>query len=191
MKHCYVNGHTYLDIKDNTLGDIDTLCPLHNGTQFRISKCALGALEQLPLELLYMTLSTAIYYPWIVNSILQYRKIFTHAPGLIRGCLSVGTGSSYSCRELYETLCTAEYVSCGDFGGYLYTIACRRVCCLCFTEGKDYVPPLREDAMRKFALGSNGLKALPFMKCAPGQYSPRSIKCRARYVDPSDKSSMP
>lgn len=126
---------------------------------------------------------------WIVNSILQYRKIFTHAPGLIRGCLSVGTGSSYSCRELYETLCTAECESCGDFGGYTYTIACRRVCCLCFTEGKDYVPPLREDAMRKFALSSNGLKALPSMKCAPGRYSPRNIKCRARYVDPSDKSS--
>ncbi|KAE8139513.1 hypothetical protein BDV38DRAFT_280868 [Aspergillus pseudotamarii] len=36
--------------------------------------------------------------------------------------------------------------------------------------------------MRKFALGSNDLKALPSMRSVPGRYSPRGTKCRALHV---------
>ncbi|KAE8415626.1 hypothetical protein BDV36DRAFT_285201 [Aspergillus pseudocaelatus] len=134
--------YTFVDIKDNTLGDIETLCPLDNGVHFRILKYTLGA--------------------WTVDSIPHYRKIITHAPDLIRGYLSVSTGSSYSCRESYETLCTAECESCGDFGGYSTSL-----CAAVFV---------------KFALVSNDLKALPSMKRVPGRYSPRGIKCHARCV---------
>ena len=64
------------------------------------------------------------------------------------------------CLKLYEELSTAECDSCGDYGGYLYLVTCRRVCFLCLTENPDYLPILRADAIRKFGLGPDGLKGL-------------------------------
>ncbi|KAL4925795.1 uncharacterized protein BDV17DRAFT_166790 [Aspergillus undulatus] len=54
-----------------------------------------------------------------VDVMPQYQKIARVA---IQGALSINTGSSFSCQELYNELHRAECRSCGDFGGYLYLI---------------------------------------------------------------------
>ncbi|KAH2761567.1 hypothetical protein KXW10_000389 [Aspergillus fumigatus] len=182
----------YPGLRDHTLDEIRNLCCLDNGRHRPIPKYALGALEQLPLEIINLVLTQLDIRSLtdfrrvnqralqVVDSIPQYKAIIKHAPASLRGIISIGTGRWISCQDLYEKLCTAECDSCGDFGGYLYLITCRRVCFLCFTEKPDYLPLLRADAIRKFGLRHEHLTRLPAMKSVPGCYSPREIKVRTR-----------
>lgn len=183
----------YSDQRDRTLDDIGNLCPLDNGRHHHPApRYTLGALEQLPLELLNMVLvhvdiESLTGFRRVnqramqaVDSIPQYKAITTHTPASLRGILSIGTGRWISCRDLHKKLCTAKCDSCGDFGGYLYLITCRRVCFLCFTENTDYLPLRQADAIRKFGLRHEHLASLPSMKTVPGYYSPRQIKLRNR-----------
>lgn len=177
---------------DRKLDDIESLCPLDNGRDGRVPCHGLGQLEILPLEILQMVLLPLDIQSitqfrrinrqarLVVDQIPQYKQIIAHAPASIRGCLSIGTGSSFSCQDLYDTLRTADCDSCGDFGGYLYLITCRRVCFLCFTGKTDYLPLRRSDVVRKFGLRSEHLAKLPSLKSVPGRYSPFEIKCRRR-----------
>lgn len=184
--------YIFLDIKDNTLDDIDNSHHLDHPLDFSSLQYGLGPLERLPLEIIHLALiwldlqSLADFRRvnkaarLITNSIPQYRRILAHAPAVVRGCLNIETARFVSCLDLYEALSTAECNSCGDFGGYLYLVTCRRVCFLCFAEKPDYLPVLRDDALRKFGLRSEHLASLPYMKSFPGRYSPRGIKCRQR-----------
>jgi hypothetical protein len=182
----------YIDLRDHTLDGIESLCPLDNGQQHDTPRSTLGALDKLPLELLNIVLvqlgigsltdfrRVNRQARRVIDSIPQYREIIQHAPATIRGILSIETGDWISCQNLYAKLCTAECDGCGDFGGYLYLITCRRVCFLCFTEKTAYLPLLRTDAMRKFGLRREHVANLPRMKSIPGRYSPREIKCSTR-----------
>ncbi|PGG98979.1 hypothetical protein AJ80_09434 [Polytolypa hystricis UAMH7299] len=184
--------YIFLESRDHTLDDNETLCPLDNGQQPRSPSSRLGALERLPLEIMSMILiqleirsltdfrRVSQRAKQAVDSIPQYKKIILHAPASIRGTLSIGTGNLFSCQKLYETLCTGECESCGDFGGYLYLITCRRVCFLCFTEKPEYLPLLQTDATQKFRLRHGDTANLPSMRSVPSRYSPRKIKCRTR-----------
>lgn len=184
--------YVFLNINDNTLDDIDRSYHSANHFDFRSPQHGLGALDRLPLEIIHLALIRLDIQSLndfrrvnkrarlITDSIPQYRRILAHAPASIRGSLNIGTAQFFSCLDLYEKLSTAECDSCGDFGGYLYLVTCRRVCFLCFTEKTDYLPVLRKDAIRKFGLRSEHLASLPCMKSFPGCYSPREIKCRHR-----------
>lgn len=185
---------TYIfpDIKDNTLDDIDNSYHLDNQFKFRTPRYGLGALDRLPLEIIHLALIRLDVQSLtdfrrvnkrarlITDSIPQYKRILAHAPTSIRGSLNIQSARFFSCLDLYEKLSTAECDSCGDFGGYLYLVTCRRVCFLCFTEKTDYLPVPQKDAIRKFGLSSKHLASLPRMKSFPGRYSPRGIKCRQR-----------
>lgn len=184
--------YIFLDIKDNTLDDIDNSHHSAKQLSFRSPRYGLGALDRLPLEIIHLALIQLDMQSLtdfrrvnkrarlITDSIPQYKRILVHAPAAIRGSLNIKTARFFSCLDLYEKLSTAECDSCGDFGGYLYLVTCRRVCFLCFTEKTDYLPVLRKDAIRKFGLRSEHLASLPCMKSFPGFYSPREIKCRQR-----------
>ena len=184
--------YTFLGIIDHTLDDIEGLCRLDNGHDRRVPCYGLGPLEIVPLEILQMILLRLDIQSMthfrrvnrrarlVVDQIPQYKQIVVHAPASIRGCLTIRTGFSFSCQDLYNKLRTADCDSCGDFGGYLYLATCRRVCFLCFTEKTDYLPLLRSDVIRKFGLRSEHLAKVPSFKSIPGLYSPRGIKCRRR-----------
>ncbi|KAJ5257009.1 hypothetical protein N7478_013113 [Penicillium angulare] len=184
--------YIFLDINDNTLDDIDN--SYHSASQFdfRSPRYGLGALDRLPLEIINLALiqldmQTLTDFRHVnrtarlvIDSIPQYKRILAHVPAAIRGSLNIETARFFSCLDLYEKLSTAECDSCGDFGGYLYLVTCRRVCFLCLTKKSDYLPVLRKDAIRKFGLRSEHLASLPCMKSFPGCYSPRKIKCLQR-----------
>ena len=186
--------YIFLDIKDNTLDDIDKTSHVDLGLDFasKRPRYGLGALEKLPLELVHLVLvrldvrSLTVFRRvnksarLVTNLIPQFRRILVHAPALIRGSLNIGSARFFSCQDLYETLSTAECDSCGDFGGYLYLVTCRRVCFLCLTERADYLPLPRKDVTRKFGLYSKYIARLPHMKSFPGRFSPRAIKRRRR-----------
>jgi len=118
----------------------------------------------------------------VTDSDPYYNVIRTHIPASIRGSLNIGTARFISCKDLYKTLSTAECDSCGDFGGYLYLITCRRVCFLCFTEKVDFLPLTRKDTIRKFGLDSEHLAKLPHLRSFPFFYTPKRNKCRRREV---------
>lgn len=188
-------SYVFLKNTDNTLDVIDNCCSrasrLHFDGPYDYD---LGALDVLPLEIVHMTLiqldiQSLIDFRrvnkrarLITDSMPQFKQILTHVPASIRGSLNIETARFFSCQDLYEKLSTAECESCGDFGGYLYLVTCRRVCYLCFTEKPDYLPLLRKDVTRKFGLRLEHLAALPRMKSFPGCYSPRELKRSTRTI---------
>jgi len=152
----------------------------------------LGSLGILPLELLQRILSQldlrtltdirrvnhlALQF---VASIPQYKAINTHASDALRGILSIETGRWITCETLYAILCKPECEQCGDFGGYLYILTCKRVCFLCFTSEQTYLPLRYIHAIQKFGLNHQILDTLPQMRSIPGIYSPNQKKCRHR-----------
>ncbi|OJZ80473.1 hypothetical protein ASPFODRAFT_106921, partial [Aspergillus luchuensis CBS 106.47] len=191
------SAYTFLDIKDHTLDGIDKVSQgLDNAPELDLNSrppCyGLGTLEKLPLEVIHLALilldmqsltdfrRVSRRARQVADSVPQFRHILNHVPASIRASLIIETTRYFSCQELYQTLCTAECESCGDFGGYLYLLTCRRVCFLCFTEKADYLLLSRKDVVRKFGLGSAHIALLPRMRSVPGCYSPREIKCQRR-----------
>ncbi|RAH80497.1 hypothetical protein BO86DRAFT_272769, partial [Aspergillus japonicus CBS 114.51] len=186
--------YVFLNLADNTLDDVDVSLRLDKQLRLdpRSARYGLGALEKLPLEILHLILLALDIQSMtefrrvnkkarlVTGSIPQDRRILAHAPAAIHGSLHLETARNFSCQALSETLSTAECDGCGDFGGYLYLITCRRVCFLSLGEKTDYLPLSRKDVIRKFGLDPIHLARLPRLKSFPGRYSPRGIKCRRR-----------
>ena len=116
---------------------------------------------------------------WLVESLPQNKAIRKHAYNALRGIIYIEASRWITCEMLYEKLCTAECEECGDFGGYLYILTCKRVCILCLSEDKQYLPLRYRHAIRKFGLNRPILGTLPSMKSIPGTYSPNQKKVRA------------
>jgi hypothetical protein len=154
-------------------------------------KASLGALDTLPLELLceilpQLDLRTLTDFRHInrramllVESLPQYKAIRKHAYNALRGIIYIEAGRWTTCEMLYKKLCTAECEECGDFGGYLYILTCKRVCFLCLSEDEQYLPLRYRHAIRKLGLKHSILRTLPSMKCIRGTYSPNEKKVRA------------
>ena len=188
--------HTYdrPNLIDHTLdyNDLARCCRLDNGRHSISPQFGLGSLDCLPPELLSITLAQIDLRSLtdfrrvnqrameLVDSLPQHRALVTHAPALLRGILSNGTGRWISCQDLFDTFCTAVCEVCGDFGGYVYIITCKRVCFLCLSDESSYLPLLRRDVSCKFGLNSSVISELPTMKSLPGRYSPNERICRTR-----------
>jgi hypothetical protein len=154
-------------------------------------RTSVGVLDALPLELLQEILSQIDLQTLtdfqrvnrgaakLVNSLPQLKAINTHAPNALRGILSIKTGRWITCATLYEKLCTPGCEECGDFAGYLYLLTCKRVCFLCFSENRLYMPLSRRRASSKFGLDSQVIKTLPRMRAVCGTYSPNEKKVGA------------
>src|SRR6266699_2232047 len=100
----------------------------------------------------------------LVNFLPEYKTITTHARNALRGILSIETSRWITCSTLYEKLCTPSCEQCGDFGGYLYLLTCKRVCFLCLSQDKLYLPLLPRHASRKFGLDRQIIEKLPRMR---------------------------
>ena len=181
------HGLTCTDIrnKDFTLDDnLPKLqCNAHNPIPNAYRDSDLGTLNTLPLELLHeiikkLDLRTLTDFRhvnrramWLVESDPQFKTIRKHVFNALRGILCIDAGRWITCEMLYYKLCTAECEECGDFGGYLYILTCKRVCYLCLSENKRYLPLRYLHAIRKFGLNRSILRTLPTMKAIPGTYS--------------------
>ena len=182
------------NIEDFTLNDILSASrfPRTKGPPFKLSQTNLGTVDVFPLEFLQMVLSQLDLRTLtdfrrvnqlameVVDSLLQYKTIATYAPIALRGILSIETGRWISCDTLYEKLCTAECEQCGDFGGYLYILTCKRVCFLCLSSDSKYLPLSHSEAVKNFGLDRSILNTLPQMRSIPGTYSPHRQQCNKR-----------
>ncbi|KAM5347899.1 hypothetical protein ACJ41O_007723 [Fusarium nematophilum] len=173
--------------KDFTLDD--NLSPLPQDWSYvaRRSKQGLPLLDRLPPELFQIIISQldllSLYNfgrasgraAQLLSSHPQYDAITTHAPNAFFGALRIKTGHTISCQELYKKLCTRDCEDCGDFGGYLYLLTFKRVCFLCFSEGRLYFPVRPGLACRKYGISREVVDELPRMSFMQGTYSPSKI----------------
>ena len=180
---------------DHTLSDqnLSHHCPLDNGRHTLKPIYGLGALEGMPVELLFTTLVKLDVMTLtdfrrvnqrameVVDSMVEYNTVSTHAPDILRCILSIKTGRWITCQLLYDTFCLRPCEYCGDFGGYLYLLTCKRVCFLCFTDEKKSAlyPMDRLIAQGRFRLAKapdtrswDESPNAPNMECLPGHYSP-------------------
>ncbi len=147
-----------------------------------------GDLDTLPVELLYEVMSQLDLRTLVdlrcvnrratelVDSHTQFKVIIRHAHNALRGILAIETGRLITCGTFYEKLCTYGCEQCGDFGGYLYLFSCKRVCFLCFSRERLYLPLTQRHATRKFGLEPKIVEKLPCMKVVGGIYSPNEKK---------------
>lgn len=189
---------TQSGIKDNTLDDnlLDTRPSSENPIRQEPMARA-GALDVLPLELLHevlaqLDLRSLTYFRLVsrrasglVDSLPEYSDIAKHASNALRGILAIGTGPYINCTTLHGSLCTARCEQCGDFGGYLYLLTCKRVCFLCLSKTEVFLPLAPSHACRKFGLDRHHIESLPRMMVVPGTYSPnrKKIASSATLVD--------
>ncbi|KAI0484955.1 hypothetical protein GGR56DRAFT_616277 [Xylariaceae sp. FL0804] len=138
--------YTSLHINDHTLDDrLPGLeSPPEQGHFCLPPTKDIGALDDLPPELVAMILSeldlrTLTDFRCVnrraaelVNSLVEYKAITTHAQNALRDILSIEAGRGITCRTLYDKLCTPNCEQCGDFGSYLYLLTCKRLCFFCF-----------------------------------------------------------
>jgi hypothetical protein len=148
----------------------------------------LGVLDTLPIELLdevlcQLDLRTLADFRRVnrraielVNALPSYKAIITHIPNALTGILGIRTGRWITCRTLFKKLCTPICEVCGDFGGYLYLITCKRACFLCFTQKKAYLPLPPRAVCREFGLKSGTATNLTHMLVVPGTYAPNMKK---------------
>lgn len=186
----YHDAYASLRLNDHTLSH--NLPPLRpkseNGPTNTPPANSFGALGALPVELLNMILTEIDLGALVdfrcvdrraaelVDHVPSYKAVTLHAPHALRGILSIETGRWITCRTLYEKLCLAKCETCSDFGGYLYLVTCKRVCFLCLSQDRLYLPVTPQEACREFGLTSGIVHTLPWMRVVPGVYSPNEKK---------------
>lgn len=184
------DAYARLNLNDHTLSEnLPSLRPEpENDRPHNPPATGIGVLDTLPAELLNMILTeidlqTLVSFrrvnrraAEVVDHVSSYKAIATNAPHALRGILSIQTGRWITCRTLYEKLCLARCETCADFGGYLYLITCKRVCFLCLSENRVYLPVTPRKACREFGLSNDMVKTLPWMRVVPGIYSPNEKK---------------
>ncbi|KAL2808763.1 hypothetical protein BJX63DRAFT_424355 [Aspergillus granulosus] len=187
-------GYQRSSIEDHTLDSNSRLCPLDNGKHTGLAKVDLGGVDKLPQEILEMVLEQLDLQSLTkfrrvnrramqaVDSIRTYQHTVTRFPTALRAILSIRTGASYSCQDLYRELQTAKCRTCGRFGGFLYLLTCRRVCAVCFTRNGAYIPIQRSDVLNGRGLYARDLATLPSMRTIPGSYTRENIPCKRRLI---------
>ncbi|KAJ4209868.1 hypothetical protein NW767_000146 [Fusarium falciforme] len=167
----------------------DNLPPLPSDWDFlpRPSTTPFPFLDRLPPELFHIIISqldlaslhalrrTNRRAAELLYSHSEYNALITHAWDAVRGALCIDTAKIITCKQLHEKLCTEKCDGCGDFGGYLYLLTCKRVCFVCFSERKRYFPVPPSLACRKYWISSEVVDTLPHMKVMPGVYSPARV----------------
>ncbi|KAK7515044.1 uncharacterized protein IWZ02DRAFT_484055 [Phyllosticta citriasiana] len=175
--------------RSNTLEEVEEFkaFPLYHGHAVKEPQQSLGALDTVPLELIQSTLSL-VDIPTlqnfrkvnrralkVVDSMPEYKAVATYAPNALRGIQSIEADRWSTCESLYKALCTAECETCGDFGGFLYLLTCKRVCFLCFTLNDLHRPISFQEATQKFGLRQRTLKKKKKKKNASHEEPSRRI----------------
>ena len=175
----------YPIVRPSTLGDLklSQYCPLAQHRAEGVQIHTLGRLERLPHEVLDMIWAQLDFQSLMtmervnrrafdtINAVPQIKAIMRCCADAIRASLIVQAAPSISCLLLFQKLSSSLCECCGDFGGYLYVLTCTRLCYLCFTHHRKYLPILKSHARNRFGLSAKDILLLPHMKSVPGQYT--------------------
>lgn len=182
------------DICDRTI-DTDHLhqnCPLDqkslkppSASSVQGAYASLGRFGRLPIEttlnifantdLSTLTLLRSISErtSLLVDSVLPYEAVVTHAPNALRALLSTGSAQYFTAIDLYNALRAQDCFLCGRFGPFLYLLECRRCCWKCLTSVQDILPISKEAAQFLYHLDLETMTNIPTLLNIPGSYGPK------------------
>ena len=182
------------DIYDRTI-DTEHLqhdCPLDQtssksplASDMRDATASLGRFDKLPVETIHtiftsldlytLTLlrSTSKRMNLIVDSVLPYKEVFTHAPNALRALLSTGTARYFTAIDLQNALRAQKCLLCNHFGTFLYLLECRRCCWQCLSSSEDLLPIAKEAAQALYHLDVQTMVDLPTVLNIPDNYGPK------------------
>ena len=185
-------------------GILEAQCPLDNGRHDTpealalANSCSLGVFDKLPIEIIHQIFydHTAIStltrcravnrgLRMVIDNIPQYKAIVTHAPSSLRAILCLWAARLTSLPEMYETLCSKDCSTCGNFGAYLWVPHCKRVCYNCFTTDNNYLPIKWTHAQQKYLVKPDQLHeyGAATIKSIPGAYEKYSRKRERTRLD--------
>ena len=161
-------------------------------TPFRpASGVGLGALDQLPLELLHdVVLRLDMHSLFLfrqanlrsrqtVDSLQQYQMVVSHGLNLFCALLRLSLATGVSLLDFYKALCTKACRLCGAFGGYMSLLLWERCCFNCCNS---LAPETRVghlfNVQRQFPLSKAQLTQLKVIKAFPAAYgdTPRFLR---------------
>ncbi|KAF2226862.1 hypothetical protein BDZ85DRAFT_256888 [Elsinoe ampelina] len=147
-----------------------------------------GQLGLLPLELLHSilnnldleSLAALLAVNRAIRSLvlsLSYLQIIAqYAPHIWKAATAIRARRWLNLRDVYETMHHSTCEGCGDNGSYLYLLTCTRVCYLCFSRDKQFLPLGGLKAVRETELKRQEIESLPNCHTIAGTYSPSERK---------------
>lgn len=173
------------NLKDFILDEnnLERDCPLDNGRHQKLPEYDLGALDSLPLEILqeailYLDFDTLAALRRVnaramevVDSVPAYRATLQLCPNIVRGLYSIHYGAYVSLDTLWSTLRRARCEDCGDLGGYIYLLTCRRVCFLCLDTACRFYPLQLAEASKQYGIKKDSLCDMLAKRSVPGVYT--------------------
>lgn len=142
----------------------------------------LGWLDRLPVEVLHMSFThldlvsllrvtrAARRGHELVLSMPDYSHTFQHASEALSALSGTRILSVHAISRISHVLRSAECVSCGNFGAFLFFLECERVCWRCLSRNQSMWVMPRSEAGRCFNLSAKQLKQLPCFRSIPGRH---------------------
>ncbi|KAL8706427.1 MAG: hypothetical protein Q9225_007952 [Loekoesia sp. 1 TL-2023] len=142
----------------------------------------LGSLDVLPPELLQDVLYTSDLQSLtnlravnkrarsLIDTLPRYQAIIEYVPDALRLMLSMGTASYFTVSNLHAALLTQECFVCGNFGGFLSALNCRRCCYYCISYKKELLLLRIDTARVQCLLDTPSIFRLHVAFSLPGKY---------------------
>lgn len=147
----------------------------------------LGRFDKLPVEVLYLLFEhldflslaritrTARRGHELVTNIPGYGDILTHAKTALGALCGMQILCLHSIAKIRYMLRSAECISCGNFGTFLFLLECERVCWKCLSSNPAMWAISRHEAGDCFNLSAKQLHQLPCAHSIPGRYCVRRV----------------
>lgn len=105
-----------------------------------------------------------------------------HAPQALATLGKTRSIRYHSAATIYATLLSADCISCGNYGAFLFLPTCERCCYHCLWRNQSlWVVPMAT-AKKCFGFSAAGAKTLSLMRSVPGKYHVRHTVARQRPV---------
>lgn len=144
-----------------------------------------GYLSRLPPEILLSILenfldiksllklkSVSRYMKQVIEqSVPSYHRVATYVPDALAALVMTGLAPQFTIKVLDNALCSTQCANCGNLGGSLYLLKCKRACIICLgAQDWEFKPLTREMARQTYRLDQKSVKGLPTLKTPSSMY---------------------
>lgn len=148
-----------------------------------VSTSTASSLDRLPLELLHMICAsldfrslsrlsrTSLRNKAIVESHPPYHNLMKYAPRTLNALGKTRLISAHSSALLHAALRSAQCLSCGQYGAFLFLPTCERICRLCLIRNHSFWMIPETKAKKCFDLAQRHLNKIPVMYSIPDMYN--------------------
>ena len=162
----------------------------------RTTDSGVGALDRLPIELLYMVLLSLdllsifklrhvnLGARILVDSLYEYGTLVRHSLDAFCALLQTNVALEVPLSQLYSELCSRECCCCGQLGSLLFLPIWSRCCYKCLGHCQQFEMQTLSSVRKQYKLNRAASKRLTTLKSLPGMYglSERPWKARNTLV---------